>query len=135
MRYFFLLAVIDHEKLNVLYDERIVFQNKVIMNSVAFLSMHSFIRNILTSDISTKYQWCIQAEMIEEKVEKIAQMRSKTMNAIKYYHDVVVEEENSGSWIDHIMYLWGKAALLQTMLSKEGRSIAKHNWKINFERE
>ena len=44
--------------------------------------------------------------MIEEKVEKIAQMRSKTMNAIKY-HDVVVveEEENSGSWIDHIMYL------------------------------
>ena len=45
----------------------------------------------------------------QEKVEKIAQMRSKTMNAIKYYHDVVVEEENSGSWIDHIMYLWGKA--------------------------
>ena len=43
--------------------------------------------------------------MIEEKVEKIAQMRSKTMNAIKYYHDVVVEEENSGSSIDHIMYL------------------------------
>lgn len=46
--------------------------------------------------------------MIEEKVEKIAQMRSKTMNAIKYYHDVVVEEEgeeNSCSWIDHIMYL------------------------------
>ena len=33
-------------------------------------------------------------EESKEKVEKIAQMRSKTMNtAIKYYHDVVEEEE------------------------------------------
>ena len=101
------------------------FQNKVIMNSVAFLSMHSFIRYILTSDISTKYQWCIRAEMIEEKVEKIAQMRSKTMNAIKYYHDVVEEEENSGSWIDHIMYLWGKATADNVIERRKKHSKAK----------
>ena len=31
-------------------------------------------------------------------------------NAQQNYDDVVVEEkENSGTWIDHIMYLWGKA--------------------------
>lgn len=45
-------------------------------------------------------------EESKEKVEKIAQMRSKTMNtAIKYYHDVVVEKENLATRIDHIMYL------------------------------
>ena len=44
-------------------------------------------------------------EESKEKVEKIAQMRSKTMNtAIKYYH-VVVEKENLATRIDHIMYL------------------------------
>ena len=73
-------------------------------------------------------------EESKEKVEKIAQMRSKTMNtAIKYYHDVV-EKENLATRIDHIMYLWGKATA-DNVIERRKKKPSKAKLENRFRKE
>ena len=63
-----------HENLNVLFDKRLSSQNKVIMNSVVFLAVHSFIHPILEQNINDAYEhkWSRRARRKWKRLRKCA---------------------------------------------------------------